>query len=568
MNDVISPQTLRLLSLAMLKGIGPAALKKVAAIDGFELMSIKELSDVVAPVARVLEVEPDSSWTSAQNAADMQVNAAKKHRARILSPLDPDYPRLLAATRDDPFLLYIIGMMAKVPEKSVAIIGTREPTPSGTIIAKRVTAAFCEQNWSVVSGLALGCDAIAHQAALESKSHTVAVLAHGLHMISPSRHKELAYAILDGGGALVSEYPFGHGAQSQQFVKRDRTQAGLAQGVVMIQSDIKGGSLHASRAALDYERWLAVPYPTPKDVQRRETKVQGNLVIADGARQEKLALLRCPETALERVLILRDRVDILRLAGAEREDVRENIGALSGEQAGTDEKSGSGGAHFHETIETGASPAEPLSSPLHNAHFHVAVNALDHGSDLVVSQVPSWRLLEFQQTPFRASRDHDVIVVLAVRLQHLQDRLDEVKKFRASMTQAYNETQALHLQFSVEDILLHMKRSVDDLTRLDSFKKMPALVEVPANEPASQLTLLDQKVPYHRKQVDLVAALNQIVRSLPKSVAVSSVWDAPSAVTHTGSVVEVSIEDLVHSFNTFVTTVLADDLKSDSSLAN
>lgn len=99
----------------------------------------------------------------------------------------------------------------------------------------------------------------------------------------------------------------------QQFVKRDRTQAGMAQGVVMIQSDLIGGSLHASRAALDYQRWLAVPYPTSLDRSNSEPKIQANLMIADGADAQKEELLRCTPSALHRVLILRGKEDYPRM---------------------------------------------------------------------------------------------------------------------------------------------------------------------------------------------------------------------------------------------------------------
>ncbi|MDP3271208.1 DNA-processing protein DprA, partial [Limnobacter sp.] len=162
--------------------------------------------------------------------------------------------------------------------------------------------------------MAIGCDGLAHQAALDCGAHTVAVMAHGLHMTAPSKHKSLAQAILASGGALVSEYPFGQAVQSQQYVKRDRTQAGMALGVVMIQSDLKGGSLYASRATLEYGRWLAVPYPTPRDMEKREPKVQANLVIAEAVPHERADLLRCTVSALERVIVLRNKEDYWRLA--------------------------------------------------------------------------------------------------------------------------------------------------------------------------------------------------------------------------------------------------------------
>ncbi|MCY1306147.1 DNA protecting protein DprA [compost metagenome] len=115
---------------------------------------------------------------------------------------------------------------------------------------------------------------------------------------------------------MVSEYPFGTKPQPQFFVKRDRTQAGLAQGVVMVQSDIKGGSLHASRAALDYGRWLAVPYPTEEDIENKEPKIQANLTMANGGSAEKLGLLRCSNFDLERLNIIRGKDDYDKLISA------------------------------------------------------------------------------------------------------------------------------------------------------------------------------------------------------------------------------------------------------------
>jgi len=259
----ISSATLVLLTLSMLKGVGPAALKKAAALSGFIDMPVEQMAVSIPAIDKAL-LEPDA-WMLAQEAAAAQVDEAQRHQARILSALDADYPPLLAATKDDPFILFVKGTLAQPSERSVAVIGTREPTMHGQRIAARIVEFFVEQNWSIVSGLAVGSDTVAHQAALDAGGHTVAVLAHGLQMIAPAKHKKLAADILDAGGALVSEYRFGQTVRSQQYVKRDRTQAGLAQGVVMIQSDIKGGSLYASRASLDYGRWLAVPYPTEKD---------------------------------------------------------------------------------------------------------------------------------------------------------------------------------------------------------------------------------------------------------------------------------------------------------------
>lgn len=306
MNE-ISSSTGKLLAMSMLSGVGPATLRKASQVFGFESKTVEQLAVEVPALKSALA---RGAWSEALAKADEQVELADRSGCVILSPMDHDYPKLLAATKDDPFLLWVRGSLATNPEKSVAIIGTREPTEHGRVITQRITRYFVDHGWSIVSGLALGCDGIAHQEAVDAGGHTVAVMAHGLQTVAPAKHRKLAEDILNAGGALVSQYPIGRDAIPQQFVQRDKTQAGMAQGVVMVQSDLQGGSLHASRAALDYGRWLAVPYPTPQDRARNEPKIQANLVLAEGDDAKRRELLRRKESEeLGEILILRSKED-------------------------------------------------------------------------------------------------------------------------------------------------------------------------------------------------------------------------------------------------------------------
>lgn len=320
-----TPATRTLLAAAMLDGIGPAALRELSAIPDFGQHTIDELAGRMPKLARALR-RGDRAWSDALERAEAQFAEADAHGARILSRVDPEYPALLARSEDDPVLLYVKGSLAPRPEHSVAIIGTREPTDHGKLIAERIATFFVDRGWSVVSGLALGCDAAAHRAVLVAKGHTVAVLAHGLQTVAPTQHRALAEEILAGGGALVTEYPFGELPRPYNFARRDLTQAGLARGVVMIQSDREGGSLNAARAAVRYGRWLAVPYPTAKDREAREAKIQANLVLADGTPAEKLELLKARarepmgdlfgQSVASRLIVLRSRDDYERCLSA------------------------------------------------------------------------------------------------------------------------------------------------------------------------------------------------------------------------------------------------------------
>lgn len=305
--SVITPSTAYLLSLSGLRGVGPAALRQVAQVPDFLDEPLETLGRRIPKIQKALD--EDQAWEHAEAFARRQQDQAEEADARIISALDTEYPDLLRRTSDAPFFLYVRGRLAPNPDQSVAVIGTREPTHHGKLIAERIARFFAEQHWSVVSGLALGCDGVAHQATLEAQGHTVAILAHGLQTIAPSSHRKLAEQILEQGGALVSEFSFGVKAMGPQFVKRDRTQAGFAQGVVMVQSDVTGGSLHASRAALDYGRWLAVPFPTERDVQHAEPKIGANLLLSSGDDAGKAMLLKCKKEKLQYLRVLKSKDD-------------------------------------------------------------------------------------------------------------------------------------------------------------------------------------------------------------------------------------------------------------------
>lgn len=314
--DNISPGTRQLLNFSMLPNVGPKLLLRVLQVDGIDNLHYEKI------IERIPELgfsRDKIQWNTACELAEDQIAQSEKLGIRILSSLDPDYPELLCRSNDDPCLLWVKGNLPK-NTLCVAIIGPREPTNHGKLITERISQFFVTQGWSVISGLALGCDTTAHESALAHSGHTVAVMAHGLQMVSPSANKELSERILSSGGALVSEYPLGFKAKSHQFVKRDRTQAGLSQGVVMVQSDLKGGSLHAPRAALDYRRWVAVPYPTIQDRSEKALKIQANLLICHGTDEDKTQLLRCSKEALNLIRVINSKEDYPSLVAPSLQD--------------------------------------------------------------------------------------------------------------------------------------------------------------------------------------------------------------------------------------------------------
>lgn len=315
MNNV-SIATQRLLTYALLPGIGSQTLRVLADIPHLVERSPQELTRRLPLLSRALHTT--QAWDKAEAAALHQLRESERTDTRIVSRLDPDYPVLLAQSSDDPVVLWVRGTLPSSTQPTVAVIGAREATLHGLEIANRVTRHLVEKGFSIVSGLAVGVDTAAHAAALDVGGHTIAVLAHGLQTVSPSENRILADRILASGGALLSEYPLGRAPRSHQFVQRDKTQAGLAQGVIMIQTSLQGGSLHATRAALSYGRWVAVPYPTDFDRTSKAPKIEANLVIADGTTAEKMDLLHCNEAALAHIRVLRTREDYSHLQPQEQ----------------------------------------------------------------------------------------------------------------------------------------------------------------------------------------------------------------------------------------------------------
>jgi DNA processing protein len=194
---------------------------------------------------------------------------------------DPTYPQALLSQDDPPLMLYLLGNASFIqnmplahshqvrpainnianvryidPTRSLAVVGSRNPTPQGAANARQFAKAMTQAGLTVVSGLALGIDGAAHEGALEGAgSHpdlgaTVAVVGTGLDRVYPKAHRDLAHRIARVG-LLVSEYPLGTPPLTANFPKRNRLIAGLAQGTLVVEAALKSGSLISARLTVE-----------------------------------------------------------------------------------------------------------------------------------------------------------------------------------------------------------------------------------------------------------------------------------------------------------------------------
>ena len=246
------------LRLTEAPGAGPATCRALLAAFGlpdaiFEATR-SELAQVVpSAVADALRAAPTTALAelTARTSAwlDEPGNA-------IVTLADPRYPAALLETVDPPPLLYVKGRIDLLARSAVAIVGSRHATPQGKIDARRFAESLAAAGHTIVSGLALGIDAAAHEGALAAggdSGSTIAVIGTGADIVYPSSHRALAHRIA-GHGAIVSELPLGTTAVAHQFPRRNRIIAGLASGVLVVEAAARSGSLITARLASECGR--------------------------------------------------------------------------------------------------------------------------------------------------------------------------------------------------------------------------------------------------------------------------------------------------------------------------
>lgn len=198
----------------------------------------------------------DTARSEALFRARKEVVFMNKHHIRGVYMLDEDYPPLLMELSDAPVLLYVLGEGSLNPPHALAVVGTRKASAYGLNFTKQLIAdlAAYYPDMSVVSGLAYGIDAAGHNAAMEHGLETLAVVAHGLDMVYPAAHRELARRIVHAGGAIVSEYPTGTTPYQRNFLERNRIVAGLCEATFVAESEVRGGAMSTANQAFQNNR--------------------------------------------------------------------------------------------------------------------------------------------------------------------------------------------------------------------------------------------------------------------------------------------------------------------------
>lgn len=252
-----------IITLQSIHGFGPATVGKVCDkinngtdASGLDLESLYDIVEEMAKTKRIRVKEmPDfDMFERANDIAKRILSKNSELGIRTVSRYDDSFPRKLLDTVSEdgkkaaPILLYYKGDPTVTERPALAVIGTREPTEEGIRAGHYYAEAFASIGVNIVSGLALGCDTAGHLGALDAGGVTTAFLAHGLDTVYPAENTELAERIVASGGLLMSEYPVGDRVNRYNLVARDRLQAGLSDATLVVQTGVRGGTMHAVRA--------------------------------------------------------------------------------------------------------------------------------------------------------------------------------------------------------------------------------------------------------------------------------------------------------------------------------
>lgn len=249
-----------LIALSKIKGIG---LKTINQLPDGDVLSLKNEEDIFNYINSntIFKNSVDKSYDEVKKAYSI-AQAIKeeciKEKIEIITKYDVDkYPERFKQLANYPSFFYAKGNIKILKKSGIAIIGTRHPSNKGKAWGTKLSEVIASKGYTIISGLAVGCDTCAHIGCLMVNGETVAIMPTHLNKIYPSQNKSLFNDILDKNGCVISEYELGHKTNKNDFVLRDRLQAALAIGTIVIETGETGGTLHAVNTTLGLKRPLA-----------------------------------------------------------------------------------------------------------------------------------------------------------------------------------------------------------------------------------------------------------------------------------------------------------------------
>jgi DNA processing protein len=252
-------QLVNLHLLLNVEGIGPGKIRsllahfktteKILSTDYNSLLNVEGISTNLA--RRIVKI--NSRRNEINKHVESELNKLDKIGGTIITVWDKEFPSLLKKIYDPPLLLYSKGNYLEQDNYSISIVGTRMPTNYGRIQTEKIAKELCNNNITIVSGLARGIDSIAHKACIKNSGRTIAVVGSGLDVIYPPENKKL-FDEISSTGLIISEFPLGAKPDAVNFPKRNRIISGMSLGCIVIETGISGGAMQTAAFALDQNR--------------------------------------------------------------------------------------------------------------------------------------------------------------------------------------------------------------------------------------------------------------------------------------------------------------------------
>lgn len=253
---------LEFLFISNINGVGKKTIHKKY-IDA--IWRCNDLSDLIETYLPMIESFSNAEIDQAKDSAQKQMEELlRTSEVSAITFFDDLYPASVKALEESaPLILYVKGDGNSLVGKNIAVVGTRKPSDHTTAVERNLVGKIIDLSGStIVSGLAFGCDRIAHETTVNKKGRTIAVLPSGVENVVPLQHKELAEQIVAGGGCLVSEYRIHAPATKGTFVERDSLIAALSEVTVVAECSVKSGTMHTVDAAVKLKRKIACYMPT------------------------------------------------------------------------------------------------------------------------------------------------------------------------------------------------------------------------------------------------------------------------------------------------------------------
>jgi DNA processing protein len=268
------------LALLLTPGLGPTRGRKLverfASVEDVFHASLTELEALHLQAQSAQHIALGKSLELAHE----EVAKANAAGVQILSRDDAAWPERLSEIYDPPLVLFVRGNADVLSRPGIAIVGTRHPTPYGMGMSERLACDLATRGLVIFSGMARGVDTFGHKGALKAKGKTVAVFGTGVDVIYPRENKKIADAIVESGGALISEFPMGAFPAPQNFPIRNRIISGLSVGVLVVEAGEYSGTRITARCALEQSREL---FAVPGNVTSRNSWGP-NTLIKQGAK--------------------------------------------------------------------------------------------------------------------------------------------------------------------------------------------------------------------------------------------------------------------------------------------